>query len=80
MVECRLWRLRTGELEPVTFGTQLKLTHPIAWRTSMSKIDLWNVKLRFRDKSLMEGEYVVMLGIIHTCTALLYKPAFAATK
>ena len=28
----------------------------------------------------MEGEYVVMLGIILTCTALLYKPAFIATR
>ena len=31
----------------------------------------------------MEGEYVVMLGylgIIHTCTALRYKPAFIATR
>ena len=26
----------------------------------------------------MEGEYVIMLGIIHTCTALGYKPAFIA--
>ena len=27
----------------------------------------------------MEGEYVEMLvGIIHTCTALRYKPAFIA--
>ena len=24
----------------------------------------------------MEGEYVVVLGIIHTCIALQYKPAF----
>ena len=23
----------------------------------------------------MQGEYVVMLGIIHTCAALRYKPA-----
>ena len=34
----------------------------------------------------MEGEYVVMLGIhvlnriIHTCTALRYKPAFIETR
>ena len=28
----------------------------------------------------MEGEYVVMLGIIHTCTALQYKPAFIAKR
>ena len=28
----------------------------------------------------MEWEYVVMLGIIHTCTALLYKPAFIAKQ
>ena len=28
----------------------------------------------------MEGEYVVMLDIIHTCTALRYKPAFIATR
>ena len=34
--------------------------------TSPSKIDLWNVKLRFRDESKMEGEYVVMVGVIHT--------------
>ena len=27
----------------------------------------------------MEGEYVVMLGTIHTCTALRYKPAFIST-
>ena len=27
----------------------------------------------------MEEEYVVMLGIIHTCTALRYKLAFIAT-
>ena len=25
------------------------------------------------------GEYVVMLGKMHTCTALRYKPAFIAT-
>ena len=25
------------------------------------------------------GEYVVMLGIYHTCTALRYKPAFIVT-
>ena len=24
--------------------------------------------------------YVVMIGIIHTCTALKYKPAFIATR
>ena len=42
----------------------------------MSKIDLWHVQLRFRDKSKVEGEYVVMLGIIHTSIALRYKPAF----
>ena len=28
----------------------------------------------------MEGEYVVVLGIIHTCIALRYKPAFTATQ
>ena len=27
----------------------------------------------------MEGEYVVMLGLIHTCTTLRYKPAFIST-
>ena len=26
------------------------------------------------------GGYVVMLGIIHTCTALGYKPALIATR
>ena len=36
--------------------------------------------MRFGDESEMEGEYVVMLGIIHTCTALRYKPAFIATR
>ena len=46
----------------------------------MSKIDSWNVKLRFGDESKMEGGgYVLMLGIKHTCTALRYKPAFIAT-
>ena len=40
---------------PVTFGAQRKITHPITRSTSVSKIDLWNVKLRFRDKSKMEG-------------------------
>ena len=55
------------------------VTHPMARSTSVSKIDSWNVKLRFGDESKMEGEYVVMLGIIHTCTALGYKPAFIAT-
>ena len=28
----------------------------------------------------MEGEYVVVLGIQHTCTALRYMPAFIATR
>ena len=42
----------------------------------MSKIDLWHVKLRLRDKSKVEREYVVMLGIIHTSIALRHKPAF----
>ena len=28
----------------------------------------------------MEGVYVVVLGIIHTCIALRYKPAFTATQ
>ena len=28
----------------------------------------------------MEGEYVVVLGIIHTCIALRYKPAFTAMR
>ena len=64
---------------PVTFGAQPKITHPMAWSTSMSKTDSWNVKLRFEDESKMEGEYVVIIGIIHTCTALQYKPAFKAT-
>ena len=27
----------------VTFGTQSKITHPMARSTSMSKIDSWNV-------------------------------------
>ena len=64
---------------PVTFGAQRKITHLMVQSTSVLKIDLWNVKLRFQDVSKMEGEYVVMLGIIHTCTALRYKPAFIAT-
>ena len=57
------------------------MTHPMARSTPVSKIDSWNVKLRFGDESKMEGEYmyVLMLGIIHTCTALRYKPALIAT-
>ena len=50
--------------------------HPMARSTSMSKIDSQNVILRFGDKSKMEGEYVVMLGIIHTCIALRYNRLF----
>ena len=46
----------------------------------MSGIGSWKLKLRFGDESKMEGEYVVELGIIHTCTALRYKPAFIATR
>ena len=54
----------------------------------MSKTDSWNVKLRFVDESEMEGDYVVMLGMIprsnipmiHTCTALRYKPALTLTS
>ena len=65
----------------VTFGAQRKITHPMARSISVSKIDSWNVLLRFGDESKMEGEYVVMfLGIIYTCTALRYKPAFIATR
>ena len=63
---------------PVTSGAQRKITHPMARSTSVSIIDSWNVKLRFGDESKMEGECVVMIGIIHTCTALRYKPAFKA--
>ena len=64
---------------PVTSGAQRKITHPMARNTPVSKIDSWNVKSRFGDESKMEGEYVVMLGIIHPCTALRYKPAYKAT-
>ena len=66
-------------VSPVTFGAEPKITHLMARSASVSKIDLWNIKLRFGDKSKMEGEYVEMLCIIHTCTALRYKPAFIAT-
>ena len=63
----------------VTFDAQRKMTHPMARSTSVSKIDSWNIKLSFGDKSKVEREYMVMLDIIHTCTAMRYKPAFIAT-
>ena len=28
----------------------------------------------------MEGEYVVVIGILYTCNALQHKPAFIATR
>ena len=59
---------------PVTFGTQLKITHSMARSASVSKKNSWNVIFRFGDESKIEGEYVAMFGIIHTCTALSYKP------
>ena len=66
----------------VTSGAQRKIIHPMARSTSVSKIDSWNVKLRFGDESKMEGEYVVMLGIniVYTCNALRYNPAFIAMR
>ena len=78
VVECWLRMLfvpRPGQkvfsiFPPVTFGAQPKITHPMAWSTSMSKKDSWNVKFRFGNESKMEGGYVVMVGKIHTCTAL----------
>ena len=74
-----VYRTIVSLVSPVTFGAERKITHPMARSASVSKIDLWNIKFRFGDKSKMEGEYVEMLGIIHTCTALRYKPAFIAT-
>ena len=65
---------------PVTSGAQRKITHPMAPSTSVSNIDSWNVYLRFGDEFKMEGGNVVILGIMHICTGLLYKPTFIATR
>ena len=40
----------------------------------------WLLKLRFKTNLKQEGEYVVVLGINHTCTALQYKPVFTVTR
>ena len=66
-VRCPWFDPPPGQMEfsifsPLTFGAKRKITQPMASSTSVSKTDSWNAKLRFWDKSKMEGECVLPCG------------------
>ena len=68
------WILSRGKRWFEYFSPGTKVNNPIWWSRSTSVSGIGSLNLK------MEGEYVVELGIIHTCTALRYKPAFIATR